>query len=88
LKFEEEAFVSSVAAIQKLVNILGPEAARELSGQILRQIGVHDLRAPNDRLRFGEALMARGGLLESVGRAIKTQALLHGATETRESQGA
>jgi hypothetical protein len=74
--------VSSIAAIQKLVNVLGAERARKLSGEILRQIGVTDLRSPNDRLRFGDALIARGGVLESIGRSIKIQAILHGAIES------
>lgn len=73
--------MSSAAALQKLVNVMGPDRARDLSEQILRQIGLQDLRTPNDRYRFGQALIARGGLLESIGRSIKIQAILHGATE-------
>src|SRR5690349_2940614 len=73
--------MSSIAALQKLANVLGPEQARKVTGEILRQLGINDLRAPDDRLRFGEALIARGGLLESIGRAIKMQAILHGAVE-------
>jgi hypothetical protein len=34
-----------------------------------------------DRLRFGGALIRRGGLLEVIGGAIRIQAILHGARE-------
>lgn len=77
--------MSSNAAIQKLVNVMGPARAGELATQVLRQIGLQELRTPDDRLRFGQALIGRGGLLESIGRSIKMQAILHGA---REEQGA
>lgn len=73
--------MSSAAAMQKLVNVMGTARAGELTEQVLRQIGLQELRTPDDRLRFGQALIKRGGLLESVGRSIKMQAILHGARE-------
>ncbi len=66
-------------ALTKLHNILGEEKAAELVRETLREIGIADLKSPNDRLRFAEALMLRGGVIEAIGRAIKIQALLHGA---------
>lgn len=66
-------------ALSKLTNVLGEDKATELVRAILREIGIAELRTPDDRLKFAEALMARGGVIEAIGRAIKIQALLHGA---------
>jgi hypothetical protein len=66
-------------ALGKLVRVLGPEQGRAMADETLRQIGLPSLVSADDCLRFGEALIARGGLLEAIGRAIKIQALLNGA---------
>jgi hypothetical protein len=68
-------------ALRKLENVLGAERAKTVTRDTLREIGLETLRTPNDRLRFGEALVHKGGLLEVVGRSIKIQAILHGAKE-------
>lgn len=73
--------MSGDAALQKLFNVLGEARGREVAKQVFQQMGTTNLSTPNDRLRFGNALIKRGGVLESVGRAIKIQAFLHGATE-------
>ena len=44
-----------------------------------RRLGIHGIRTAEDRLRFGGALTKKGGLLEVIGRAIRIQAILHGA---------
>jgi len=72
--------MSQSAALQKVFNVLGAERGRTVVEQTLKELGVRELRTPDDRLRFGNELIKHGGLLESVGRAIKIQAILHGAT--------
>jgi hypothetical protein len=66
-------------ALQKVFNVLGAERGRAIVDQTLRLLGLSELRTPDDRLKFGNELIKHGGLLESVGRAIKIQAILHGA---------
>jgi hypothetical protein len=66
-------------ALVKLKNMLGEPAARVLINEIFRELGVWNLDDADDRLRFGAALLPRGGVLEAIGRSIKVQALLHGA---------
>ncbi len=68
-------------ALIKLKNLLGEEAAAKMVRAIFVELGIHALGGPNDLLRFGAALVKRGGLMEAVGRSIRVRALLHGATE-------
>jgi hypothetical protein len=67
-------------SLNKLLRLLGPEKGAALIREIMRQLGLTEIRTPDDRLRFGGALIERGGLYEAVGRAIRVQAILHGAT--------
>jgi hypothetical protein len=67
--------------LQKLSNVMGREAAPTFIAETCRSLGLKDLDAPEARLLFAGALIEKGGLLEAVGRAIKVQALLHGAKE-------
>jgi hypothetical protein len=66
---------------EKLLNVLGPDRARELFDRTLGELRLAELRSANDRLRFGTALLRHGGVLEAIGRAIKVQAILQGARE-------
>ncbi len=77
----KEADLVTDVALNKVVSTLGPQRARTLVAEILHEIGLGSLSSPDDRLRFAVALMARGGLLEAIGRAIKIQAILHGASD-------
>ena len=70
-------------AISKLYSVLGEKKGEELLSQILRELGLTAIASPHDRLRLGNALISRGGVLEAIGRAIKIQAILHGASEAR-----
>ena len=63
----------------KLRNILGPERASVLIQSLLAQLCIDGLKSPDDRLRFADLLVDRGGVLASIGRSIKIQAILHGA---------
>jgi hypothetical protein len=70
-------------AFEKLENILGRERASEVWASELQLLGVADLDEPGDRLRFGQALVRHGGILEAIGRSIKVQAVLRGAVDER-----
>lgn len=73
---------SPASAVQKkMVNLFGAEKGQAMLATLLKELGLSGLDAPQDRLRLGNALIARGGVLEAVGRAIKIQALLHGAKD-------
>ena len=49
--------------------------------ETLRELGISAIHTADDRMRFGGALIKRGGLLEAIGRSIRVQAILHGARE-------
>jgi hypothetical protein len=68
-------------AVMKLRHMLGPERARTLLAQTLPVIGIKEVKTPSDRLKLGNELMTRGGLLAALGAAIRTQAMLHGAKD-------
>ena len=63
----------------KLVNFMGPSRAQSVMGEVLAQLGLTHLENANDRLRFGTALIQRGGAGSMVGQTIALQARLHGA---------
>ena len=68
-------------ALQKLVNLLGRERADAVVLQTMQRIGLETLSTPDDRYRFAKELIKQGGVLEAVGRAMRIQAILHGARE-------
>jgi hypothetical protein len=70
-------------ALKKLVNLMGQERGYAFYLEVLDLLGLKGLATPNDSVRFGEELIARGGVLASIGRSIKIQAILHGAQAAR-----
>ncbi len=68
-----------MAALQKIINLMGDDKGRRFYDETLRSLGMEELRTPNDSARFGNALIERGGVYASIGRSIKIQAILHGA---------
>jgi len=68
-------------AVQKLVNVLGAERANVVVADTMRKAGLKSLESAQDRYRFACELMTRGGLFEAIGRAMKIQAILHGARD-------
>ncbi len=72
--------MGAARSLEKLTNIMGAEKAADLIAETMRSAGVVRLDDPNDLFRFAEALMKHGGVIEAVGRAIKIQALLAGAS--------
>ncbi len=63
----------------KMVNFMGPSRAKALMREVLQQLGLAELRNAHDRLRFGSALIDRGGANKLIGETIALQARLHGA---------
>lgn len=70
-------------ALKKLVNLMGQERGYSFYLEVLDVLGLQGLATPNDSVRFGEELISRGGVLASIGRSIKIQAILHGAQAVR-----
>jgi hypothetical protein len=70
-------------ALKKLVNLMGQERGYSFYLEVLDLLGLKSLATPNDSVRFGEELISRGGVLASIGRSIKIQAILHGAQVSR-----
>jgi hypothetical protein len=69
------------AAFTKLANVMGAVEAESLFRETLKRIGRKELSSPDDKYAFGCALITRGGIFEAIGRAIKIQAILHGAAD-------
>ena len=67
--------------LTKLSYVLGPVEAPKFIDTTCRNLGLDGLNKPQDRMLFACALIERGGILEAIGRAIKIQAILHGASE-------
>jgi hypothetical protein len=76
-----QSMIATDPSLSKLLRVYGAERSTALVQDTMREIGVDTLQNPDDRLRFGAALIKRGGLLEAIGRAIRIQAILHGARE-------
>jgi hypothetical protein len=66
-------------ALVKILNVMGPERGWAAIEDAMRRAALTALLTPNDRFRFGCALMESGGMFVAIGRAIKIQAILHGA---------
>lgn len=66
-------------AVDKITNMMGPSKARQFIDDTMRSIHLTQVTTMDDLLQFGEALIARGGVIEAIGRSIKIQAILHGA---------
>jgi hypothetical protein len=74
-----DSAVGQEIVFAKLRNVLGQDRANVLIQSLLAQLGLDGLRTPDDRLRFADLLVERGGVLASIGRSVKIQAILHGA---------
>lgn len=74
--------MSAERALLKLKNLMGAAKADLLVATTKREAGVTNLDDPDELARFADELMKHGGVIEAVGRAIKVQAILGGASET------
>jgi hypothetical protein len=68
-------------AISKVISVMGRERGMQVVEDAMQQAQLKTLRTPDDRYAFASALMKRGGVFEAIGRAIKIQAILHGAKD-------
>jgi hypothetical protein len=68
-------------AISKVLSVMGRERGMQVVEDAMHRAQLRSLRTPDDRYAFASALMTRGGVYEAIGRAIKIQAILHGAKE-------
>jgi hypothetical protein len=68
-------------AVTKVINVMGLERGMAMVDEVMRHANLRELRTPEDRYAFGCVLMKRGGVFEAIGRAIKIQAILHGASD-------
>jgi hypothetical protein len=68
-------------AMTKLTNVMGDVRAVTVMQDILSRAKLEEVRTPQDLLLVAEHMIASGGLLEVVGRALKVQAVLRGASE-------
>ena len=67
--------------LERLTKALGPMRAAEVMNERLALWRPRPLDTAQDLLEFSNHLMRCGGLIQSVGRSLKVQALLRGATE-------
>lgn len=67
------------ATLARLMRALGKHRGAQVAGEVLLAMGLRSLDTPGDVLAFANHLIDRGGVVESVGRAIKISALLRGA---------
>ncbi len=67
--------------LERLTKALGAGRASEVMNERLSQWRPRPLETAQDLLEFSNHLMRCGGLVQAVGRSLKVQALLRGATE-------
>jgi hypothetical protein len=73
--------MSASDATMKLERILGETRAKQLISEIMAERGLSSLDSPDARASFASGLIERGGVIEAIGRAIRVQAILHGASK-------
>ena len=67
--------------LERLTKALGATRASEVMNERLTQWQPRALDTAQDLLEFSNHIMRCGGLIQAVGRSLKVQALLRGATE-------
>ena len=70
---------------QRLIKALGRERGNRCAEQALTNLGLRELRGPQDLLYFANELIRHGGVVEAVGRALKVSAILRGAIDAPRS---
>jgi serine/threonine protein kinase len=65
----------------------GAEAAQRLLAACLSEVGVADVLTPQDLLAVALRMIARGGMIEIVGRSLKLTAILAGGDVARAASG-
>lgn len=65
--------------LDRLRKALGAQAAERLARDALMKLELNELRTADELLQFSNYLLKQGGVVESVGRALKVTAILRGA---------
>jgi hypothetical protein len=66
---------------ERLTKALGRVRASEVLHQALGAFGDRPLDTPQDLMKLADLLIQNSGLVQVVGRSLKVQAILRGATE-------
>ena len=74
---------TSAKVAAELTRFLGADGARCLRADVLRELALPELLTPEHVVRFGEALVQRGGRLEPLGHHVKVLGYLAGAAMHR-----
>jgi hypothetical protein len=62
--------------VTQLRAAMGKGPADQLIAIVLREANVHEIRTPDDQLRFAHALMTHGGVAERIGSSLRSQSIL------------
>ncbi len=71
--------------MKRLVHVYGEAKGEALYRETLEQTGLTELGSPDDEMRFADALIDSGGLLEAMGRSLRVRALLRGASRVQRA---
>ena len=69
----------TAGVIERLMKAVGRSAGERHAREALANIGLREIRTPDELLAFANYLLKQGGVVESVGRALKVTAILRGA---------
>lgn len=67
--------------MERLGRAVGREAAERHAAEAMTRAGLTEIRTPQELLSFAQELVKKGGLLETVGRALAVSAILRGARQ-------
>lgn len=65
--------------MERLTKAVGRTAGERYAKEALATLGMRELSTADDLLAFANYLLTKGGVAESVGRALKVTAILRGA---------
>ena len=63
----------------RLIHVFGRQKGAEVYERIMGNLGIETIAGPDDEMRFADALIGSGGLMETIGRSLRVRALLRGA---------
>ena len=69
------------SVLRKLAGLMGEESALVLVQEVVSECGLTVIATAADLQRFANSLMRRRGVLAAVGRSLKIQAILLGASD-------
>jgi hypothetical protein len=66
--------------VSRLTIVYGADESRRLVAELLAEAGLNDIGSADDLLSLSERFIARRSFLEVIGRSLKANAILRGAT--------